>query len=156
MSIDADTTPMKLYAADVLFAAVMLIRHDETWTQKVMARLRSGQGTDHSDRHAVQWCAAGAVEKALHANFRYSSCPVHWTDIENVVFEALSTHIPLPVAGHIRDIGEWNDDPKRTAAEVREAMYRAAYTLLEQGGVPFSQLSMSYKKQNNLHEGKTE
>lgn len=91
--------------ADKLREARALI--ERGWTQEYYARGKSGKGVDALGRHAVCFCATGALRRVNR---------IEWDNCEErgLLRKAVG-----------RNIIDWNDHPKRTQAEVLAAFDKA-------------------------------
>ena len=82
-----------------------LLTDESKWTQGAFARNSEGYSVHINSCFASCWCLLGAIELCY---------PSTYPGVANAVVDA--------VGGC--DIHRWNDDPKRTFAEVRELIER--------------------------------
>lgn len=106
---------------EVLLRAAEII--EQGWCRGSYATTESGEKVSVRNKDATSWCAIGALYKAeselgwdvMMPGRKYGDRACH----------RLSDH--LFGNGHIEwMISEWNDNPTRTAAEVADAMRKAA------------------------------
>lgn len=90
--------------------AAELREHPERWTQGWFAKTADGKSC-YSDRPgAICWCAAGFIRKRHPA-------------LQQRLHDCLRRALNL---GSLQTVGDWNDVPGRTAAQVADAFYTAA------------------------------
>lgn len=94
------------YAADLV---------EKGWTQGTMARTARDWPVVANDPDAVSWCAAGAIQKAVH------DLP---TLFPNIMEEKLGESILEFIDGY--SIWNWNDGCRQTQQEVVETFRKAA------------------------------
>lgn len=104
---------------------------DDAWTQGVIARLESGRATSGGDPAAVRYCAVGAISAECYAAISdpadVQAYKALWTPAAEALVEAIGA---AQAAGTLSlRISTWNDDPSRSAADVRERCDRAAAQL---------------------------
>jgi hypothetical protein len=100
--------------ADKLAEARKLI--ERGWTQGQYARGKSGKAVDEHGRHAVCFCALGALRRAT-GNY--------WDN-------GPETRLLRSAIGSKKDVIDWNDAKRRTQAQVIEAFKRAEQIAREQ------------------------
>ena len=103
---------------------------DEAWTQHAMARDNDGEETDTEDVNAVQWCVVGAVDRESQGIEGLHDKNHSHIGLRAVV-DAVGIDAPPDDCCPEHYLTDWNDDEMRNAAEVREALYRAAWQLTE-------------------------
>lgn len=95
--------------SEALRAARKLIEPEGAWTQGVFARDNMGQQTPFHGQHAVCWCVLGACNRVCMYDFELrKKCQ----DFLDFIVE--------------RDVVAYNDNRRRTHAEVLDALNRAA------------------------------
>jgi hypothetical protein len=92
----------------ILTAARELLSDEARWTKKVFARSRSRRVLDAASSDAVCWCSLGAI------------CRISLGDdvLRLGAEEILRSTVKMP-------IGQFNDDPATTHADVLDAFDRA-------------------------------
>lgn len=109
-SADADTQPGSAKTvADILTAAADLIAPEGGWTQGTFARDSEGKQTGWRDPEAACFCVSGAIARANGGL---------WTAWN--AFDAYCRKRGF------RHMAEFNDEPRRTQAEVVAALRQAA------------------------------
>ena len=95
--------------AEVLGAAADLLEKPGAWTQGAFARDRMGRPQVSHDHRAICFCAVGAI-------YRVSG------------YGPTATEAISRLSSQVRrnSIGEWNDKPNRTQAEVVAALRQAS------------------------------
>lgn len=109
--------------ADILDAAATLLQPPGRWTQYYLARDGAARWVDSKDAAAVSWGALGAIERVTPDHIRRSAL------------------LAIKSLLGVRHLSRWNDDPKRTQAEVVAALRAAAEkarTVAETGAVGMS------------------
>jgi hypothetical protein len=98
-----------LSVADVLDRAADLIEPEGAWSNDDVARTATGEETHASDPEATCWCALGAI----------------WRTADRAGVNRYAADKPLfNLLG--KSIGEFNDAPERTQAEVVAKLREAA------------------------------
>ena len=116
------SAPQTTTASDVLRKAADLIEPAEAWTQNAFSRNHDGT-TDEANGDApaadnpVCWCAMGAI--AFIAKIDPNDWHAWKISGANDASKAMETYVSGPV-------GDWNDAPERTQAEVVAALRAAA------------------------------
>ena len=112
---------MSATVADTLRKAADLIEPAEAWTQNAFSRNHDGT-TDELEGHPaaadnpVCWCALGAIAASAKVD------PNHWRAWDGVAGRASNA-----LETYVREsVGDWNDAPERTQAEVVAALRAAA------------------------------
>lgn len=100
---------------EILIAARALIATPERWTQGDRARDAAGAPIDPCDPRAVCWCISGALEAADPSG----------SDMDGFIGAALALEKVIVGLGHRAAIGDFNDAPERTHAEVLAAFDKA-------------------------------
>ena len=78
-----------------------LLKTKQDWTQGTLARDKDGNA-HFSETNSTSWCLGGAIERC-YPNRK------------------IRNKVHLDVVGIIKmEIADWNDDPKRTFADVRK------------------------------------
>lgn len=104
---------MSAAVAEVLRKARALIADENAWIRNNLAVNHEGAVVLSADSDACKWCALGAIDKV--ANFLHSPG-----------FEARDAMIRAAGVDPEDDgLGDWNDAPERTHAEVLAAFDRA-------------------------------
>lgn len=99
---------------EILNAAADLLEKPGAWTQGTFARSEDGQRVDMWSQEAKCFCVGAAIQR-IEGRHRYGA----WNRFDGLTRQR-----------GFRHMAEWNDDPKRTQAEVvatlRQAAERAA------------------------------
>ena len=109
----------QMRVSDVLDRAADLIKPEGAWTQGCFARNASGVPTGLTGFRgpAVCWCLLGATDKATGDDAALSQ----------EADDFLRRYLVVP------DLGDWNDNSRRTQAEVVAKLREAAALAREQG-----------------------
>lgn len=113
-----------LSAAQILRAAAEIV--ERGWTQGEFARDEGYRATGHESADAVCWCATGAIRRAAGDTDRRVVYVAQSALADAAVGPAPDDDFERDAAA---DVENWNDEARRTADDVAEAMRRAADTL---------------------------
>jgi hypothetical protein len=119
--------------SEVLEAAAVLIEPEGKWTQGEFWRLADGTGFEEADEYGAEdprpscFCLFGAMA-AVRGEIENPEA----NDITYCT-PFIARAIGMPPAILCQKITEWNDDPKRTQAEVVKALRDAAELARSEG-----------------------
>lgn len=106
---------MSKTTAGLLEHAWRLIDKPEKWTKGCAARDRADRAVSYRSDRARRFCAYGAIDRVTYCDLTYYDFSLNiaaMSALQNVLLENA-------------DITDWNDDPRRTHDEVRDAFERA-------------------------------
>ena len=94
---------------------------DDNWIQWYTAMTKDGHCVSPYDKDASKWCLLGAValEIFIIGNDETARLPVD-------AFGIATEEVRKTIHDHEHSAGPWNDEPGRTAGEVREVLRTTA------------------------------
>lgn len=102
---------MNKYSETLRNIAAEIREHPERWTQGWFAKNAEGASVGPGDADAICWCIAGFIHRL--------------NDGEAYIYSKFVRKV-LGVGDEAEKVGEWNDEPGRTAAEVAEMFEKSA------------------------------
>lgn len=108
---EATTAKTRLTTSQILSQAADLIEPEGAWTQGAFARTEKGHVIGSLEQPATCFCAVGAIYRVAQAQSR---------SVQERAVDLMSETVGK------WHIGEWNDAPYRTQAEVVAALRKAA------------------------------
>lgn len=126
-------------AADPKAAAELLERvsrrlTDERWTQAAIARTEDDRPTTHSDPAAVRLCFVGALNVEAARQLDDPDDLDAYDALRAAAIDAVHRRLDFyPNGLNTGRVVHWQDQPERTAADVREVCDRAAEDLRSAG-----------------------